>query len=133
MKRKMKRKIHVGNIDRISSVQKPLSVFFGEEDKCQIEEEKKIIQKEIVEDKIEKRLPNQIETDYYEQDRINACEKRLRERFNIDIEIIPVRYGTKPPISQKIYGYYMMITVKGKGKDTIVDFIKKDCDLKVYI
>lgn len=133
MKRKRFVSIGIGS----SSAQKSLSTF-AEEDREQeedkIEEIKKIeIPKEIVEDKIiEKRLPNQIETDYYEQSRIDVCAKRLREKFNIDIGIIPVRYGSKPHINQKIYGYYMLITVKGKGYDNIVEFIEKDCNLKVY-
>lgn len=138
----MKRKKHIsttGYIDR-TSFQKSLSTFFEEKDRKQeyhkdkIYETKKIdVQKEIVEDTIiEKLLPSQIETDYYEQSRIQICAERLRERFNIDIDIIPVRYGSKPPINQKIYGYYMLITVKGKGMDSIVEFIRKDCNLEVH-
>jgi len=134
---KRKRSVSVtGDIDK-TSVQKSLSTFFEEDkekEEYKIEETKEVeLQKEIVEDKIEeKRLSNQIETDYYEKSRIDVCVKRLRERFNIDIDIIPVRYGSKPPINQKIYGYYMMITVKGKGYDNIVEFIEDDCNLKVY-
>lgn len=137
----MKRKRPIsttGGIDR-TYVQKSLSTFFEEKDKekeeykYKIDKMKKIeIPEEIVEDiSIGKRLPNQIETDYYELSRIETCAKVLRERFNIDIEIIPVRYGSRPPINQKIYGYYMLITVKGKGKDSIVESIKKDCNLRI--
>lgn len=137
-----KRELDKRELDK--SVQKSLSTFFEdkdkEEDKNEIEKMKKIEIQEgkkeeegIVEDKvIEKRLPNQIETDYYEQTRIDICAKILRERFNINPEIIPVRYGSKPPINQKIYGYYMLITVRDRHKDDIVKFIREECNLKVY-
>ncbi len=135
----MKRKKSVGIIgefDKIS-VQKSLSTFFEdkdkEEDKDKIEKDERneiIVQEGIVEDKvIEKRL---IETDYYEQNRIDVCAKILRERFNINPEIIPVRYGSKPPINEKIYGYYILITVRDRYKDDIVKFIREECNLKVY-
>lgn len=126
----------IGDIDRIS-VQKSLSTFFEEKDKEKAEETEKMKEKEIIEEivedkKFEKRSPDLIETDYYEQSRIDACAKRLRERFNIDIDIIPVRYGSKPPIDQKIYGYYMLIKAKDRYKDIITKFIKEDCNLEVY-
>lgn len=139
----MKRKRPISTSVDITSVQKSLSIFFEDKDKDKIEEKEKEegkieetkeieIREEIIEDKIiEKRLPNQIETDYYEQSRVETCAKMLRERFNIDIEIVPVRYGSMPPINQKIYGYYMVITVKGKGKDDIAEFIQKDCNIKI--
>lgn|SRR3990167_487950 len=137
MKSMKRKKYIIGGID---SVQKSLSTFF--EDKGEIEKTKKIeiqegkkegVHEGIVEDKgIEKRLPNQIETDYYELGRIDVCVKRLRERFNINPEIIPVRYGSKSPINQKIYGYYMLITVRDRYKDDIVKFIREECNLKVY-
>lgn len=132
----VKRKRVVGGID---SVQKSLSTFLDKEkeeykDKIEEDERKEItVQEEIVEDKrVEKRLSNQIETDYYELSRIDICAKRLRERFNINPEIIPVRYGSKPPINQNIYGYYMLITVRDRYKEDITKFIKEECNLKVY-
>ena len=129
-----------GSFDKIS-VQKSLSIFLKEEGKEEdkdkenkIEDRKEIETiEEIVEDRtIEKRLPSQIETDYYEKSRIDDCAKRLRERFNVNIEIIPVRYGSKPPINQKIYGYYMYIIVKDRVRDIITKFIKEECNLKIY-
>lgn len=127
-----RKKSFIGGIDKIS-VQESLSTFL-EEDKIEKEERKEIIVQEgTVEDKrIEKRSSDQIETDYYEPSRIDVCAKRLRERFNINPEIIPVRYGSKPPINQKIYGYYMLITVRDRYKEDIIKFIKEECNLKVY-
>jgi len=135
----MKRKGFVSiGIDR-SSVQKPLSTFFEEKDKekeenkveeDRVEEKGEIEHEEIFDKIIEKR--SRIETDYYEKSRIDICAKMLKERFNVDIDIMPVRYGSKPPIDQKIYGYYMLISVRGKGYDIIADFIRNECNLKVY-
>ena len=122
-----------GGIDK--SVQKSLSTFLEDKDK---EEDKEIEIKEEVYEKIvdnkniEKRLSNQIETDYYDQNVIDICAKRLRERFDINPEIIPVIYGSKPPINQKIHGYYMLITIKDRYRDDIVKFIREECKLKVY-
>lgn len=138
----MKRKKYVirGGIDK--SVQKSLSTFFDKdkeddndkkEDKIEDNEigKKEEVYEGIIEG-IEKRLPNQIETDYYDQNLIDICVKRLREKFGINPEIIPVIYGSKPPINQKIHGYYMLITVKDRYRDDIVKFIREECKLKVY-
>lgn len=135
--KKAKRKKSIHTIGGITSTQKYLTTFFEEEDKEKEEDkiEKRIgIQEEIIEDKrIEKKPLDQIETDYRERSFIETCAEKLRERFNINIEILPIRYGNRPSINQKIYGYYMLITVKGKGKDHIIEFIQKHCNLKVYM
>lgn len=100
-------------------------------------EEKTEKQKPDTETKIKKKIvrtrkQNQIETDYESKDRIEKGAKLLRERFNVNIEIFPVIYGSKPPINQKIHGYYMLITVKSGDMDRIVEFLESELRLKVY-
>ena len=105
------------------SDQKSLLPFFGE----------KTEEKIVIEKFEKKRQSGQIETDYYEQSRIETCANRLKGIFNVIIEILPVRYGTKPPINEKIRGYYMLIKIRdGADKENITEFINKECNIKVY-
>lgn len=112
--------------------QKSLSSFFEtekEDDEKSIESKKESVSHKI--DTVAKRK-DQIETDYYSEDRIQVCAKKLRERFNVNVKILPVRYGNRPPLNEKIYGYYMLVTIKGGVKGIISDFIRKECKVKVY-
>jgi len=113
----------------MSTAQKSLLGFFENEEK---EEKKGVVkEKEIAVERIKddgKKKSNQIETDYYDKSRIETCAKVLRERFNVNIEILPVMYGKDP----KIYGYYMIITIKSGDKNRIEEFIRDEYKLKVY-
>lgn len=115
----------------MSRVQKSLFGFLDEKDKEDLEVSGEKL-KENVEKKIEIRKNNQIETDYYDKSRIDTCAQRLRGMFNVNIEIFPVRYGSKPPLNEKIHGYYMIITVKSGDIERIIDFVVNECRLKVY-
>lgn len=80
--------------------------------------------------KIGETLPtNKIETDYYDKDFVEHCAKKIKDRFNPEMEILPVRYGK----SDKIYGYYILITLKNSGdKERMLEFIKEECRMKVF-
>lgn len=125
-----------GGVVNMPRVQKSLFGFLEDKDKEEIkgmgEKLKVEVEVEEEEKKAETRKPNQIETDYYEKSRIDVCAQMLRERFHVNIEIFEVRYGSKPPINEKIYGYYMLITIKSGDRDRIVEFIRNECRLKVY-
>ncbi len=133
----MKRRKSIRNI-RDGTDQMSLVKFFEEnkEKELTTEVSKEEIKKGseiIVEDKtIEKRESYQIETDYRDKNTIDTYAKRIKERFNVGIEILPVMYGSKPPINQKIYGYYMLINVKDRYREMISKFIEEDCKIKVY-
>lgn len=115
----------------MAGIQKSLFGFLREEDKEELAKMGEKL-KENVEKKIEIRKSNQIETDYYPKDRIDRCAQILRGMFNVNIEIFPVIYGSKPPLNEKIHGYYMIITVKSGDIERIVEFIINECRLKVY-
>jgi hypothetical protein len=113
----------------MTGVQKSLFGFLKDKDKEEMEKTGEKLKSDVEEKKVETRKSNQIETDYYEKSRIDVCANILRKMFNVNIEIIPVRYGSK---SEKIYGYYMLIKIKSGDKDRIVEFIRKECGLKVF-
>lgn len=120
-----------------AGIQKSLLGFLEDKDKEEIEKTGEIIKEDVEKKKIKTKIHNQIETDYYEKSRIDSCSVALRKTFNVNIEIIPVRYGSKPPVNEKIYGYYMQITIKSGNRDNsdrdrIVEFIRDECGLKVY-
>lgn len=123
----------------MSRVQKSLLGFLGDNDYNNYNDgdDKKKIEIDALKVKVEKkktetRKSNQIETDYYEKSRIDTCANILRKTFNVNIDILPVKYGSKPPFNEKIHGYYMLITVKSGDMDRIVEFIRNECRLKVY-
>ncbi len=111
------------------AIQKSLFGFLDEKDNEKMGEK---LKEKIVEKRIEIRKEDQIETDYYEKNRIETCAQRLRERFHVNIEIKEVRYGSKYPLNEKIYGYYMIITIKSGDKERIVEFIRNECKLEAY-
>ncbi len=122
-----------------AGIQKSLLGFLEDKDKEEIEKTGEKLKENVEEKKIKAtKKPHQIETDYYEKSRIDLCSDTLRKMFNVNIEIIPVIYGSKPPVNEKIYGYYMLITIKRSNRDIdsdrdrIVEFIRDECGLKVY-
>lgn len=120
-----------------AGIQKSLLGFLEDKDKEEIEKMGEKLKEDIEEKKIKTKKPHQIETDYYEKSRIDLCSDTLRKMFNVNIEIIPVRYGSKLPVNEKIYGYYMLITIKrgnrdNSDRDRIIEFIRDECGLKVY-
>lgn len=117
------------------SGQTSLSTFLGANEANGLSE--KLSEKEervvLTDKKPVKKLKSvhQIETDYYDKSRIENCAKILRERFNVSIDIRDVRYGSKPPINEKIYGYYMFITIRSGDRSRIIEFIENECKIKV--
>lgn len=111
----------------LGASQKSLSGFFGDQEK-----EEKIVENENVKKEDSKQIfirkSNQIETDYYEKSCVETCAKIIRERFNVNIEILPVMYGKNP----KIYGYYMIIMIKSGNRERIEELITNECHLKIY-
>ena len=116
----------------MSGAQKSLFTFIEDKDKEDLERMGEQLKVDIEDKEVKIRKSDQIETDYYDKSRIDMCAQRLRERFHVNIEILPVRYGSKPPLNEKIYGYYMIVTIKSGDRERVVEFIRNECRLEVY-